>query len=162
MCYIIMACTIPTATSNKWNRGIDETGQTGTTIHPTGLSFVYWGTDTWKNWFFLAAQYRSKLWINDIYTCIRTFVQFGVTRPSQKKVIRVQSWDFCIFAGDFGTRSLCTHVTVVRIYNGFVENLAYLGHFDPEFRVLSKILRLVEGGGCSRLWSLKQYLLWSG
>ncbi len=51
----------------------------------------------------MAAQYRSKLWINDIYTCIRTFVKFGVTvtRPSQKKVVKAQSWDLCIFAGDF-------------------------------------------------------------
>ncbi len=62
-----------------------------------------------KNRIFLAAQNRGKLRINDIYISIKRFPKFGEEIPSQKKVIKVQSIDFCMFAGDFGTRPLWMH-----------------------------------------------------
>jgi hypothetical protein len=62
-----------------------------------------------KNRIFLAAQNWSKLRINDIYMYIKRFQKFGEEIPSQKKVIKVQSIDYCIFAGDFGTRPLWMH-----------------------------------------------------
>ena len=53
------------------------------------------------------AQKRSKLWINDLYLYLRHLVQYGAKRPSQKKVIRVQSLVSVIFAGEIGLRCLC-------------------------------------------------------
>jgi hypothetical protein len=67
--------------------------------------------------FFLTAQKRSKLRQGVIYIYIRTFLKFGIKIRSQKKVIRVQSRDFCIYAGDFGTLSVCMHVMVGRSKN---------------------------------------------
>ncbi len=68
----------------------------GSTVTYTYKQRVLVDLDHKKLTFFLAAQYRSKLWMNDIYTYyIRTFVKFGVTRPSEKKVIKVQR---CVFA----------------------------------------------------------------
>jgi hypothetical protein len=60
---------------------------------PVSLSLSL-GPDHKKLTFFLAALYRSKLWINGkayIYIYTRFVVKYGVTKPSQKKVIRVQS-----------------------------------------------------------------------
>ena len=35
----------------------------------------------------MAAQKRSKLWINDLYLYLRHLVQYGAKRPSQKKLL---------------------------------------------------------------------------
>ena len=57
---------------------------------------------------FLAAPKRSKLWGNYLY--LRLFAKYGAKRPSQKKVIRVQSLVSVFFAGEIGPRSLCSFV----------------------------------------------------
>ncbi len=50
---------------------------------------------------------RSKLWGNGIYLYLRLSAKYGAKRTSQKKVIRVQSCDFDILAGEIDTRTLC-------------------------------------------------------
>ncbi len=55
------------------------------------------------NGFFLNCSKKEQTPAGVIYIYIRTFLKFGIKIRSQKKVIRVQSRDFCISAGDFGT-----------------------------------------------------------
>ena len=40
-----------------------------------------------KNDFSLAAQKRSKLWINDLYLYLRLFAKYGAKRPIKKKLL---------------------------------------------------------------------------
>jgi hypothetical protein len=59
--------------------------------------------------FFESAQKRSNFSENDIDIYIRLFRKYGAKLPSQKKVIRVQSWGVVFLAGEFGICTLCTH-----------------------------------------------------
>ncbi len=103
---------------------------------------------SWKNDFFLAAPKRSKLWWNDIYLYLRLFAKYGAKWTSQKIVIRVQSWDFGILAGEIGTRTLCRPKTTWRSMNegtGMVAiesqhedwlNRIFSGIGEPQFNEL--------------------------
>ena len=67
--------------------------------------------------FFWLLKKRSKLWINDLYLYLRHLVQYGAKRPSQKKVIRVQSLVSVIFAEEIGLRCLCRRKNTLRSRN---------------------------------------------